>query len=457
MRVEEIVKVSTPGFFIRQQMACFEVEGLEKIQFIARFDHKQFYLPGEPVLELMALYEISKSPHTQISLLVSDQPEILIAAFERGLPGPDIAAELGVAWVELGQGLLLRPVHIPKPWGQEIWYTGIEARGVSEVVSEQGVSPLSWVLAAAAEQIMGEALQDVAPVLLKILDPLPDEVYGDLYFEMHEEKQEVYVVTHIDKNAWPDGRGGIRFGFNQDKRTSYASDDAFKQAYLDAVASYEAVRREIDVLFDEKRRAAQIAPDAPVLAETLREWQQALPGDLGEQEEAKRREMEAFIYVKELAVGDVVKVPTQFPHSLQHGVRTVEFQTPVYERKILSFAQKVLTQDHWDTREAIDRVSLNAAPQQSLPVLEKAVNICREEVVSFDDFAVQRIILQPGASWRLGQAAYKLLLVVDGEITLRQQTLEAGQALLLPCGQDLKLTAGKREVILLLASPDAVS
>jgi hypothetical protein len=36
-------------------------------------------------------------------------------------------------------------------------------------------------------------------ILLKTLNPVADDVIGDLYYEMHEEKWEVYVVTEIDK------------------------------------------------------------------------------------------------------------------------------------------------------------------------------------------------------------------------------------------------------------------
>ncbi|MDK1022726.1 MAG: hypothetical protein QGD92_00670 [Gammaproteobacteria bacterium] len=64
--------------------------------------------------------------------------------------------------------LTLETVVIPKPWGREIWYTGSEARGVSTI---QGL-PLPWVTSLYKSRLVGEA--DADPVLLKILDPLPD-------------------------------------------------------------------------------------------------------------------------------------------------------------------------------------------------------------------------------------------------------------------------------------------
>jgi len=119
-----------------------------------------------------------------------------------------------------GRAVKLEPVHIAKPWGQEIWYTGMEERGESRVHVGQQQVPISQYLNA----VQGHT--DV--LLLKVLDPAPQQVTGDLYFEVHEHKQEVYVVTHIDETAWPDGRGGIRFGMNQQLRQTFASDDEFR-------------------------------------------------------------------------------------------------------------------------------------------------------------------------------------------------------------------------------------
>ncbi|NJN51182.1 MAG: hypothetical protein HC809_04765, partial [Gammaproteobacteria bacterium] len=76
-----------------------------------------------------------------------------------------------------------------------------------------------------------------------MLDPHAEPVRGDLYFELHDTKREVYVVTHIDPTAWPGGRGGIAFGMNQVLRNACGDDVRFRRDYIDAVARYEAVRR----------------------------------------------------------------------------------------------------------------------------------------------------------------------------------------------------------------------
>ena len=89
--------------------------------------------------------------------------------------------------LNLSAPLLLQTVSISKPWGREIWYTGIEERGVSRVTDGLFSAPLSWVLSVAPEHLVANCERQIN--LLKILDPLAEEVYGDLYFELHEEKQ----------------------------------------------------------------------------------------------------------------------------------------------------------------------------------------------------------------------------------------------------------------------------
>ncbi|MDX2349542.1 MAG: hypothetical protein QNK32_04040, partial [Porticoccus sp.] len=287
-------------------------------------------------------------------------------------------------------------------------------------------------------------------------DPLPEAVYGDLYFELHEEKREVYVVTHIDKGAWPEGVGAIRFGFNPKCRAEYPSDDAFKTAYQNSVQHYEVVRREVDSLLDSCRQSEGVGLDTPVSAEVVKSWMSQLPEALRQQEANLREQMNRFSALLPLRVGDVVQVPLLTPHSLQHGVRTVEFQTPVYERMILSFAQKVLTQTHWDTEKAIAMMSLEAPSLPALALLETETDYKLEEVVSFDDFRVLRLTLSPSARYLLPQTQrYGLLLVVDAEVDCHGIALAEESAVLLPAERlnTYVTNTSNREAVLLLASP----
>ena len=309
----------------------------------------------------------------------------------------------------------LEPVTIAKPWGREIWHSAIEARGESAVRTAAGSVPLSQYLEAAGIE---------APVvLLKVLDPDPTPVLGDLYFEVHERKREVYVVTAIDPTAWPDGCGRIRLGMNQARRQAYGNDAAFRAAYLEAVRAYEQERRAIDR--GERPR--------------------------GDVEREKRALMEAFTASSSLRVGDVVALPPWMPHALQHGVRVVEFQTPTYERRIISFAQKVATQGHWDSEEAIARMSLDPPPPPSFEEVAPGV----ERIATFDDFGVWRAALRPHGPVALPpDAPYALCMAIGGAVQVGGLRLAAEQACLVPRASlqrhDLR---GEQGAICLLAAP----
>ena len=336
-----------------------------------------------------------------------------------------------VAW-RPGAPLALEPLSVPKPWGQEIWYTGIEERGVCHFADDGGRTPIPWLQAAVPDATLGSP--GTPPVLLKILDPSADPVTGDLYFELHHQKREVYVVTHVDRQAWPDGVGAIRYGFDPDRVAQAGNDEAFRAQYLSAVRAYERVRRQIDAL--------------PPGAET--------PAGMAAQERQLRSDMDAYTAMRPLEVGDVVRVPLLLPHSLQHGVRTVEFQTPVYERQILSFAQKVLTQDHWDTAEAVQRMTLLAPPPEPFEPVVDRPGVRVERIVDFEDFEVTRATLAGSASWvPPGSDSYALVMVVSGVLSLPPIALGSEQAALLPAGSGIALSPADSgtETVVLVASP----
>jgi hypothetical protein len=364
-------------------------------------------------------------------------------------------ADRGIPCFRLDRAIPLQPVPIPKPWGQEIWYTGIERRGVAGVETAAGAVPLPWLLAIAPSRLLGPGRE---PILLKILDPLPEPVYGDLYFEMHQQKQEVYVVTAIDAGAWPAGEGAIRFGFDAGLRAEYADDRVFLTDYLAAVRAYRAERLSIDRQLDARRATAGIALDAPLQAATLRDWLAELPAATQARERELRAAMERFTGMRPLQLGDVVKVPCLVPHSLQHGVRTVEFQTPVYERLILSFAQKVLTQADWDTEAAATLLHMDPPSPEPLTTTGSGAGWVEERIVEFDDFEVFRITLQPGASRLLSNpGSYALLMAVGSGLWLADAPLAGDAAVLLPVEWAAAEVAnrGERAAYLLLAVPTA--
>lgn len=414
----------------------------------------QYYLPGAPVVPLLALLVVA-GDRRWLSVFAADaHTESALIGLESPAQALAWLAQRQLAVFDPDQPLALAPVVIAKPWGREVWFTGIEARGQSAFADSQGWQcPMPWLLSFLPDWLAAGGERTIT--LLKILDPLPEPVYGDLYFELHEQKQEVYVVTRVDPHCWPGGQGGIRFGFDQQRRREYGSDEAFKAAYLLCVQRYQAVRRQIDQLLDDRRRQAGIGLNEPVSAAQSQRWLATLPAELINDEIAARAELDSFAALMPLSVGDVVKVPCLTPHSLLHGVTTVEFQTPVYERKILSFAQKVLTQDHWDTEAALAQVNLSAPDNPPLVCLFQAQGVKRERVVAFDDFEVERISLQPGAQLTLEEPAYAVLIAVTAGVLLESDPLAPEAACFIPAARACFRLAngGAGEAVLLLSRP----
>ena len=423
------------------------------------WDHQQAYLPGDRHIRLMTL--AYKTPELkQPRLVISDQLELAGRWLETEHPAASAEEQLdhfadycSAPVIRLDAPLHLDPVLIPKPWGREIWYTGIEARGQSGVGDKTNSIPLPWLLALAGDVALGKDCLGLN--LLKILDPLPEPVYGDLYFELHEQKREVYVVTHIDNTAWPQGVGAIRYGFDQRVHGQYDCDADFREAFRQSVARYERVRREIDGHYDAYRKTEGLALDEPVAADRLQRWARQLPQALVSQEQEAREAMNDFTQLRPLSVGDVIKVPCLLPHSLQHGVRTVEFQSPVYERKILSFAQKVLTQNHWDSDEAIALMSTEEPVEAPLEVLEANSRCCLERVVEFDDFQVERLTLAPGAEWRLISGEHYALVMAVNALILAGCRLDAEEAAWIPAAAESVVieNPGSEPVIVLISRP----
>lgn len=404
---------------------------------------------------LTALFYLQGKPHSiSIAVLRTAQFDECEKAWrDHSTALIDLLKSLPVSVFPLNGAMCLQPIAIPKPWGQEIWYTGIEKRGVAEIGASGRSVPLPWLLAIAPQRLTCGAQQ---PILLKILDPLPEPVFGDLYFELHRQKQEVYVVTAVDRRAWPDGVGAIRFGFNAKRREEHANDSTFIDAYLAAVREYRVLRKQIDAQLDKFRQRDGIELSAAVAAATLQKWMSEIAPELQVRETELRACMESFTGLMPLRVGDVVKVPCLLPHSLQHGVRTVEFQTPVYERLILSFAQKVLTQSEWDTEEAAEVLQLDPEPAAGFPLIDQGHNWKDEQIVVFDDFEVRRFSLQPGSQVQLElERDYGLGMVVGQSLVLGDTRLKADDAVLFPAGFQPMLLRNDRDAIayFLLALP----
>lgn len=412
---------------------------------------------GQPAQLLLAVYWWHRQDGraTPTQFLVTDRAQEVASLHQAGQKDLlELAQQWRVPLFDLRGPALLEPVAIPKPWGEEIWFTGIEERGISGIGDGRYAVPLPWYLYAAPTLLANGRHQHIN--LLKILAPLADPLLGDLYFELHEQKQEVYVVTGVDRTTWPNGQGAIRLGFDSDVRSSYGSDQAFRMAYSAAVASYRSVRRKIDELIDVRRTEEGVALDEPVAPEVQRRWLATVPEVLLDAEQARRAEMNRFTQLWPLHVGDVVQVPLLTPHALQHGVRTVEFQTPVYERKILSFGQKVLTQPEWDTAEAVTQMLLDVPALSRCETLSAGPGWRRERIVTFDDFIVDRLTIDGGHQWSLeADGEYGLLMAVGADFKVGGRSLAHEQACFVPSIRSPMICKNQSEEqgVLLIARP----
>ena len=371
------------------------------------YEHNQSYLSAGGSISLHVIAFNNGGEHQALVTAASIGP--LIKKHQHADDAFELlAAELSQTPIAINQPLQLEPVFIPKPWGQEVWYTGIEDRGTSTVANV----PIAWLLDVFSKELGSNG----APLLLKILDPHPAPNLGDLYFEMHEQKVEVYVVTHIDDDAWPNGSGKIRYGFNQSRIKEYESTADFLNDYVKQVSAYREVRQTSDDRIGALKREEGIEPGMPVSPQHYERLIARIPTALTQQELSLRDEMYEFTATRDLGIGDVVTVAPFVPHSLQHGVRVIEFQTPHYERFILSFGQEVLTQDHWDTEAAI---GLARTEEASIPEVKNLMP-GQDLVADFDEFKVIRIRLDSGQSTQVDLKSYVIAMGVDGEMNLRR-------------------------------------
>ena len=236
--------------------------------------------------------------------------------------------------------------------------------------------------------------------------------------------------------------------------TEFESADAFKSAYLEAVTDYQRARNEIDNLLDTKKSEADFALSDPVAPAQLARWLSTLPDAILQQEAELKQAMYAFTELRSIRVGDVIQVKPLLPHSLQHGVRVVEFQTAHYERHILSFTQKVLTQKHWDTEIALEQAMVEIPEEIALSKVFTSEVCVVECVADFKQFKAFRIKLDQHASYTHDTTSYVLAMLISGSATVSEHSLTPEQALFLPASNgNIKIETTNQSAVLLLAIP----
>jgi mannose-6-phosphate isomerase class I len=224
----------------------------------------------------------------------------------------------------------------------------------------------------------------------------------------------------------------MKYGVSQEQRSQFASDDEFKERFKSLCLEYENCRKEIDNYLESV--VSQDLNSATNPSKASRE--DAIPREWREKEAKLESEINRFVGWLDLRQGDVVKVQRRVPHSLQYGITVVEFQTPVYERLIVTFNQKVLTQSHWDVSKAFEIMEINHPLSQNLLCLEDNDQILMEQVVDFKDFEVLRIT-QRAETFKLdlGKFGHSIIFALKSNITVigdEVVALASGEACFIP-------------------------
>ena len=302
------------------------------------------------------------------------------------------------------EGIFLMPIAIKKLWGKEVWFSGIEARGVSLARSHfstktHEIDEVLFVFRL-FRFLNKNYIKNQQPILLKILKPLADKIQGQLYYELHEKKKEVYIISRISKKLYPQGLGKIRLGFNPEKKKNYDNAKLFFSAKLKAILSYKKIRFQIDKKIDDWKAKNKSPINQRGSLRAANQWSKCLSEEEVALEKKLRKEMESFSDYKSLKVGDTITIENKTPHALQAGVEAVEFQTPHYERLIISYPQKVLTQKDWDTEKAFQIMKKKTTLKKNLTVKDNA-EILLEKCVSFKEFKVYKVAFKKIKTYNL--------------------------------------------------------
>ena len=304
-------------------------------------------------------------------------------------------ATVGDKKIQLEVPVPLKPTKVEKPWGHELWYTGMEARGESHVVTPQGDLPLSRFLT-----LSPEISRNTPIILIKQLNPHSEPMLGDLYLEAHHTKHEVYFVTNIDRGAWPQGDAKIRLGINQTIRSKYNSDNDFRQAYLESIEEYRLAHD----LEDNTKESVQ---------DKIR----------------FRQKMNTFTNMVSVTEGTIIDVPPLIPHSLQHGVQVLELQTPTYERMVISASQPLATLENWDSEQAVNEISFSSATVYKQTKIERGFI----PVASPKGFEAWKIQIEPGDTHLFeADLAYGICVTIDGNSVIGELPQTKNEACFIP-------------------------
>ncbi|MFH1837341.1 MAG: type I phosphomannose isomerase catalytic subunit, partial [Candidatus Omnitrophota bacterium] len=229
--------------------------------------------------------------------------------------------------VSKGIPVYLRPYKEPKVWGingiGEYWYGAEEGKKSSEIFTGEDSALAIDVLNKDPEAFLGERVikkfGSKMP-LVKILTPK-----GRLSVQFHDSKNELWIVTGIDKGL-AGTSPSIILGFSNETVKMYGPKvtEEYKKALKDYALELNIL---IDMLEkDEKsRKALKETKNVVLAAEKMTEKMPDVKKEL-DLLTKRRKEVDKFYSYKDVSIGDVIPVPSGTLHALGSGIEIVEPQ-----------------------------------------------------------------------------------------------------------------------------------
>ncbi|MFC1480055.1 hypothetical protein ACFL5Y_01250 [Candidatus Omnitrophota bacterium] len=359
-------------------------------------------------------------------------PKSLGAQAAASEPGSGTPAVRIAEAASKGRPLYILPYEEPKVWGVggigEYWYGAEAGEKSSLAVIGEDEAEMTDVVARAADEVLGEGVVKKfgrALPLVKILTPK-----GRLSVQFHDAKNELWIVTGIDK-VTAGGEPWVIVGFSPSSVDLYGKD--VTNRYREALEKYGVVLNALIDLLEENgykdlleetgdvvEAAKRVVKEKPATREAL-EWM-----------DKTRGELEKFYYYRTVKVGDVIPIPAGTLHALGPGVEVVEPQItgptqsledgstypvryyfPGYERE---GANKKLDIDR------IGEMRSEAVEEVSPEVIEQAGSVKIERLPgAFEDkgLEVHRITLDKGSELEEKDiASFHNLVVIEGKARL---------------------------------------
>jgi len=223
----------------------------------------------------------------------------------------------------------VKPYQEPKVWGLrgigEYWYGAGGAGGAgksSQLVVGKEVINIDEVIECVPDEFLGKKVVEKFGrnlPLVKILTPI-----GRLSVQFHETKNELWIVTGVDKNL-TGGNPSIILGFNSVMIEKHGED--VKTVYVNALEKYgRNLNALIDMLEERGNKELLLKTKNVILAAgEIKDTDEEVEKKLIELIKLEK-ELDSFYNYHPVEVGDVVPVPAGTLHALGAGIQVVEPQ-----------------------------------------------------------------------------------------------------------------------------------